>query len=118
VAKKKFRIGSRSVPAEPQQVTPLRRVLTDQTELLLLERGRIVFPERGGIPLLKVLDQAYDQPNVVALDLLLGEKELTDIRKLDKELERRLYALLNRGERGTLRGKTWSVRLRLIAVVG
>jgi hypothetical protein len=116
--KKKLRIGQRRAVGEPQQVTPLRRALTDANEILLLKKGHLIFPERGDITLLKVLGQAYDEANVVALDLLLGDQELTGIRKLDKDLERRLQLMLKRTALRTDNPKTWAVRLRLVAVIG
>lgn len=116
MAKVKKRPGSR-LP-EPQKVRPVRRELTDTEELLSVRAGCIVLPERGGITLLKILDQAYDEPNVTALDLRLGEKEVNDIRKLDQALERKLQGLLKEHLCGSAKNRTCKLRVRVVAVYG
>ncbi len=117
MGKVKKRLGHKRRELEPQEVRPVQRVLVDEDELLIIVKGRLVLPERGGIPLMKVLDQEYDQPNVVALDLLLGEREQRDIRKLDQALERKLQSMLKGKEAGSGPHRTYRLRVRLTAVL-
>ena len=118
MTKAKQRIGYERGAEKPQEVMPIRRTLADADELFLVRGGRIILPERGDIPLLKILDQAYDEPNVIALELTLGDKEQVDIRKLDRALERKLQRALRGKERGTGPIRTYLVRMRLVVVVG
>ncbi|HMC97189.1 MAG TPA: hypothetical protein VKG92_06035 [Flavobacteriales bacterium] len=97
---------------------PLRKVLSDATELIVLANGRLVHPERGNVALLYRLHRIYDQPNVIAVDLLLGEREITDIRKMDRTLERRLQGLLKGLEQGNGEHKVYLLRVRFTAVIG
>jgi hypothetical protein len=69
-----------------------RSVVFDSVELLQVLKNTLVLVDRGGIGLLRILDQAYDAPNVTALELDLGETHFMNIRKLDKGLEVRLQA--------------------------
>ena len=101
-----------------EDVQPLRKVVSDEVELLVIERGRIVHPQRGGIALLHRLHRIYDGPNVIAIDLVLGARELKDIRKLDVDLERRMRTMLKGQERGNGEQPTYHMRVKLVAVIG
>ncbi len=78
--------------APEQVVTPVRRTVLDSTELLRVEKNELVLLDRGGVPLMRILGQAYDAPNVIALEVDLGPTRFLNVRKLDKAFELRLQA--------------------------
>jgi hypothetical protein len=73
-------------------VAPVRRIVLDSSELLRVVKNELVLMDRGGIPLLRILGQAYDGVNVTALEVDLGPTRFLNVRKLDKAFELRLQA--------------------------
>jgi hypothetical protein len=93
-------------------------VVSVEAELLTIENGVITHPHRGGVTLMHRLQRIYDAPNVIGIDVLLGERELKDVRKLDKSLEQRLQSMLKGTQRGSGPGQMYTVLVRLTAVIG
>lgn len=82
----------RNIQGTGSNVEAQRDIVFDSVELLQVERNELVLVDRGGIPLVRILDQAYDEPNVTALELELGPIHFVNMRKFDKSLESRLQA--------------------------
>ena len=95
-----------------------RKVVSDGVEHLTLEHGRLLLPQRGGLPLLRLMDQAYDTPNAIGLEIMIGAKEILGIRKIDKGLERKLLGLLRGRSRGNVLKFKFEERVRIVVVIG
>jgi len=95
----------------------LRLVLSDGEELITVIKSGPLLAERRGIPLLRWLDQCYDRPNVIALDLMIGIAEFQDIRGMDKALDRRMRSAL-KGYEVEAGSASHRLRIRLVAVIG
>ena len=77
-----------------QQVTPVKRLLLKGPESFALVKGELVLPHRGGVPFMKVLDQAFDGDNVIALELTIGDTSFPEIRRLDKKLSDKVLRIV------------------------
>jgi len=96
----------------------VRQVMTDGVEHIGLEKGRLLLPLRGGLPLLYFITQAYDVVNAIGLEITIGGTEILGIRKVDKDLEHKVLGLL-RGERKSKnKATTFEQRLRIVVVIG
>lgn len=117
---KRKKAGSLFTPRweHSSDVQYVRKVISDEVEHIALEKGRLVLPLRGGLSLLSWLDQAYDMPNVIGLEILLGETEMIGIRKVDKELEQKVLRLLRGGSKGSEVLTTFEQRLRILVIFG
>lgn len=97
----------------------MRRTLLDGMELLLVVKNHLVMEDRGGISLLRFLGQAYDEPNVTALEVALGSTHFVKIRKLDKNLEMRLQAAWRKAALGAdMEVELPRVHVCVVAVLG
>ena len=103
---------------EDQQVKPVRRVVSDEREVIAQVNGRLVLPMRGGVALLSVFHQLYDRANVVAIDLWFNEQGMMDIRKFDRKLEIRIQGMLRKARRDGAGNAGDEVRMRLVEVLG
>jgi hypothetical protein len=83
----------KSIPQEaPPIILAQRNVVFESMELLQVLRNELVLVDRGAVALLRILGQAYDAPNVTALEVGIGQLYFLNIRELDKSLELRLQA--------------------------
>ena len=100
-----------------QRVTPLTRLLLNGPEIFALVKGVPVLTHRGGVPFMKVLDQAFDGENVIALELTIGATAFPLIRRLDKKLSDKVLRIVakdlaNPDERRN------TIEVRLSAIIG
>ena len=103
----------------PQQdITRVERVLVDGPERFAMVREELVLPLRGDLPFRKVMDQAFDVENVIALELTVAGEVLPDIRKLDKKLDQKIQRLVSKAGGGRLTTNGWLVHMRLCAIIG
>lgn len=106
---------SRSDAEENARVEPKRRVVHDADERIAVRKDLMYLADRGDLPIQRFLGQVYDAPNVIALDIRIDERELSDVRSLTTSAMRRLKGLL----RGTVQvDGIHHVRLRVVAVIG
>lgn len=96
----------------------VRQVINDSIEHIALEKGRLTLPQLGGLPLLYWLDQAFEMPNAIGLEITVGETEVRDIRKLDKDLEQKLLRMLRGKAKDATQRTTFEKRLRIVVVIG
>ncbi|MBP6311418.1 MAG: hypothetical protein KA408_04055 [Flavobacteriales bacterium] len=96
----------------------VRTVINDGIEQLALEKGRLILPQFGGLPLLYWFDQAFETPNAIGLEITVGETELLAIRKLDKDLEQKVLRLLRGKAKENAQRTTFETRLRIVVVIG
>jgi len=76
----------------PQVVVPVRHTVFDSVELVMMVKNELALIDRGGVSLMRILGQAYDAPNVTALEVDLGAIRFLNVRKLDKSFELRLQS--------------------------
>jgi|GEM_PF-5281844 len=100
------------------EVRYVRKVVSDAIEQITLQKGRLILPQRGELPLLSWFDQIYDMPNVISLEIMVGETEIHGIRKVDKELEHRLISLIRGRHKGHALRTTFKERVRIVMVLG
>jgi hypothetical protein len=86
----------RAKEEEAASIVPKRTLVFDSVEHMQVVRDELVLMDRGAIPLMRVLGQAYDGVNVNALELELGAVHFLNLRKFDKGLEARLQAAWRR----------------------
>lgn len=96
----------------------VRTVINDGVEQFALEKGRLILPQLGGLPLLYWLDQAYETPNAIGLEITVGGTELHSIRKLDKALEQKVLRLLRGKAKEDAQRTTFEKRIRIVVVIG
>ncbi len=104
--------------APPQEVQRIVRVLMDSDEHFSTAKKQLLLPERGGIAFNRLLHQAMDGVNVIALDLTIGGILIADIRRVDKKLEARVERLIRAAGKLHPTGEGVSVPIRLEAVIG
>lgn len=104
---------------DPQPLRRQRRVIVDRDEPFLLKQNVWILPHRGDIPFLRLLDDALDGVNVVALDITIGETHFHELRRLDRSIGHRMEGLAHRiavkqqHHEGILR-----IPLRIVLVIG
>ena len=101
----------------PEPVRRRRRIIVEGEEPFAWKRNAWVLPRRGDIPFLRLLDQALDGVNVVALDITIGETQLQEVRRLDKLIGQRIGSMVRRAAMETADG-TFQVPLRIALVIG
>ena len=101
-----------------QEVTRIVRTFLDGEEMFAIEGKQLVLPNRGSITLHRILHQAMDGINVVALDLTIGTTLLQDIRRVDKKLEDRITRLVRSAGSKKAVHEEFIVRVRLDAIIG
>lgn len=101
-----------------QDVQRVAKVLIEGDESFAILRHRPVLPQRGNIPFMRVMDQAMDGVNVVALELTIGKNHMADIRRLDKKLEERVHRWIRAFGNRTDHGTEFIVPVRLVAIIG
>ena len=99
-----------------QQVTRVTRVLLNGPEFFALVNGIAVLPDRGALPFMKVLDQAFDEANVIALELTIGETAFPEIRRLDKKLSDKILRVVSKTMDGRVEKR--AIAVRLLAIIG
>lgn len=104
--------------APPQEVKRIVRVLLDSEELFSTTHKQLVLPERGGIAFNRLLHQAMDGVNVIALDLTIGNIRIADIRRVDKKMEERVEHLISAAGKSPPTPEGIRVPIRLDAVIG
>jgi hypothetical protein len=97
-----------------QRVEHRRREVFNSREPVVLRKSGLMLPQRGDLLFMRLLDQIYDQPNVVAIDLHVNGRSLLEVRQLNKSMERRVRGLFPRS------GDTevMDVHIRIVAVIG
>lgn len=100
-----------------QEVVRVERSLLDGPENFAVMKGQLVLPQRGGLPFMKVLDQAFDGINVIALELSIAGMQLPEIRRLDKKLEDKIDRMVRNAWKKSS-DATRPVQVRLLAIIG
>ncbi|HEY0978148.1 MAG TPA: hypothetical protein VGE21_11825 [Flavobacteriales bacterium] len=98
-----------------EQVRAVRVHAVDVVEPLELRNGRMILTQRGDLPLLQLLVQVYERPNVVALDIAVDDRILLGLRRLTAATETRLQGLVGKRIRS---GAPMVVHLRITAILG
>ncbi len=100
-----------------QEVVRVERTLLEGPEIFTIVKGQLVLPQRGGLPFIKVLDQAFDGVNVIALELSIAGEQLPEIRRLDRKLEERIHRMVRKAWRNMPEGNG-PVQVHLLAIIG
>ena len=100
-----------------QEVVRVERTLLEGPETFTIVKGQLVLAQRGGLPFIKVLDQAFDGVNVIALELSIAGERLPEIRRLDRKLEERIHRMIHKAWRSMPMGKG-PVQVSLLAIIG
>lgn len=113
-------IKRNKAPQEAAQVVaPVRSTVFDGVELVLVVKNELVLVDRGGVRLMRILGQAYDTPNVTALEVDLGDVRFLNVRKLDKNLELRMQAAWRKSLLSTdMDVELPRTRVRVVAIKG
>lgn len=98
-------------------MTPKRRTVFDERETIVVRKEQLLLQQRHHLPLLRLLGQIYDEPNVVELDVHIDDRTLSGIRSLTKDTERRIRGLLRGKTVGTGELQLADVQLRIVAVI-
>ena len=104
--------------AEAQEVKRIVKVLWDGEEHFYTGGRQLTMPERGDIAFHQVLNQVMDGANVIALNLTIGSVTLTDIRRVDRQLEERVGRLVRKAGKESATPDRIVVSIRLESVVG
>lgn len=105
-------------PADPLPVRRQRRVIVDGEEQFVLKQKAWILPQRGDIPFLRLLDDAMDGVNVVAVDISIGTAHFHEVRRLDRSLGERLERCVRRIATGQPDAAVHLIPLRIVLVVG
>lgn len=90
----------------------------DSEEHFSPAKKQLLLPERGGIAFNRLLHQAMDGVNVIALDLTIGKTRIADIRRVDKKLEERVERLIRAAGKLHPTPQGFGVPIRLEAIIG
>ncbi|MGV9013605.1 MAG: hypothetical protein ACOH13_13505 [Flavobacteriales bacterium] len=108
---------NRRTDESTQPVQRQQRIIMEGEEAFARVRNEWLLPGRGDIPFVRLLDQALDGVNVVALDITIGKTHLPEVRRLDKQLGERIGRMV-RSAAVELPDGTLHVPLRIALVIG